>query len=237
MMNVPKWLEPIGFFSFAPACAGRFGADADRRIIQNCPHGRGASAPNHLFGSGSAGLGAGRMTTGHAFAAASPSEEIAQRLAQAQQDGKVYGLHSLLGRAGRSSACPAAAVAGPKHCAVRNRCRPTIRWDQNPSAAIARGVPERVLLPHCSHTLLFFGGCRRCCLVPVLLNSRCSDHGANVDVVPTPSCCLTASTSPSTQISVIWQPSVVKSLRRSIRYRCRSRAYRRRGLDECHESA
>ena len=25
MMNVPKWLEPIGFFSFAHACAGRFG--------------------------------------------------------------------------------------------------------------------------------------------------------------------------------------------------------------------
>src|SRR6516164_1779013 len=70
---------------------------------------------------------------------------------------------------------------------------------------------ERVKVPHCSHTLLFFGGCRRCCLVPVLLNSRCSDHGANVDVVPTPSCCLTASTSPSTQISVIWQPSVVKN--------------------------
>src|SRR6516165_434583 len=25
MMNVPKRLEPTGFFSFAPACAGRFG--------------------------------------------------------------------------------------------------------------------------------------------------------------------------------------------------------------------
>ena len=36
------------------------------------------------------------MTTGQAFAAASPSQEIAQRLAQAQQDGKVYGLHTLL---------------------------------------------------------------------------------------------------------------------------------------------
>lgn len=36
------------------------------------------------------------MTTGHAFAAASRSQEIAQRLAQAQQDGKVYGLHTLL---------------------------------------------------------------------------------------------------------------------------------------------
>src|SRR3984893_11977415 len=36
------------------------------------------------------------MTTGQAFAAASPSQEIAPRLAQAQQDGKVYGLHTLL---------------------------------------------------------------------------------------------------------------------------------------------
>ena len=53
-----------------------------------------------------------------------------------------------------------------------------------------------------SHTSVI-RGLRRCCLVPVLFNSRCSDHGANVDVVPTPSCCLTASTSPSTQISVI----------------------------------
>ena len=41
-------------------------------------------------------LAAGLMTTGQAFAAASPSQEIAQRLAQAQQDGKVYGLHTLL---------------------------------------------------------------------------------------------------------------------------------------------
>src|SRR6266436_7964625 len=41
-------------------------------------------------------LAAGLMTTGQAFAAPSPSQEIAQRLAQAQQDGKVYGLHTLL---------------------------------------------------------------------------------------------------------------------------------------------
>ena len=41
-------------------------------------------------------LAAGLMTTGQAFAAPSPSEEIAQRLAQAQQDGKVYGLHTLV---------------------------------------------------------------------------------------------------------------------------------------------
>ena len=41
-------------------------------------------------------LGAGLMTTGRASAASTPSEQIAQRLAQAQHDGKVYGLHTLL---------------------------------------------------------------------------------------------------------------------------------------------
>jgi hypothetical protein len=47
-------------------------------------------------------LAAGLMTTGQTFAAASPSQEIAQRLAQAQQDGTVYGLHTLLvSRGGR----------------------------------------------------------------------------------------------------------------------------------------
>src|SRR6516165_1280886 len=46
----------------------------------------------HVLGA----LGVGLMTTGHAFAAASRSQEIAQRLAQAQQEGKVYGLHTLL---------------------------------------------------------------------------------------------------------------------------------------------
>jgi CubicO group peptidase (beta-lactamase class C family) len=46
----------------------------------------------HVLATSAAGL----MTTGQAFAAASPSQEIAQRLAQAQQDGKVYGLHTLL---------------------------------------------------------------------------------------------------------------------------------------------
>src|SRR6516165_3026087 len=46
----------------------------------------------HVLGA----LGVGLMTTGHAFAAASRSQEIAQRLAQAQQDGKVDGLHTLL---------------------------------------------------------------------------------------------------------------------------------------------
>jgi len=37
--------------------SGKIRADADRRIIQNCPHGRGAFVPIHLFGSGFAGLG------------------------------------------------------------------------------------------------------------------------------------------------------------------------------------
>lgn len=41
-------------------------------------------------------FGAGLMTTRPAFATESPSDAIAQRLAQAEQDGKVYGLHSLL---------------------------------------------------------------------------------------------------------------------------------------------
>ena len=36
---------------------GKIRADADRRIIQNCPYGRGVTAPIHLFGSGFAGLG------------------------------------------------------------------------------------------------------------------------------------------------------------------------------------
>ena len=40
-------------------------------------------------------LGAGLLTTPYAFAR-SISQEIAQRLAQAQQDGKVEGLHALL---------------------------------------------------------------------------------------------------------------------------------------------
>src|SRR6516162_5611017 len=31
---------------------GKIRADADRRIIQNCPNGRGVCAPIHLFGSG-----------------------------------------------------------------------------------------------------------------------------------------------------------------------------------------
>jgi hypothetical protein len=40
-------------------------------------------------------LGVGLMAAGRAFAT-SPSEDIAQRLAHAQQDGKVDGLHTLL---------------------------------------------------------------------------------------------------------------------------------------------
>jgi hypothetical protein len=45
----------------------------------------------HLLGT----LGVGLMAVSRAFAT-SPSEDIAMRLAQAQQDGKVDGLHTLL---------------------------------------------------------------------------------------------------------------------------------------------
>ena len=37
--------EPTGFFSSAPAVRGKIWADVDRRIIQNCPYGRGLSVP------------------------------------------------------------------------------------------------------------------------------------------------------------------------------------------------
>ena len=58
MIGALKSIEPIGFLSFAPASAGTNRADVDRRIIQNCPYGRGAAARAVcLFGSGSAGLG------------------------------------------------------------------------------------------------------------------------------------------------------------------------------------
>jgi hypothetical protein len=40
-MGVLKSVEPTGFLAFAPAFAGTNWADMDRRIIQNCPHGRG----------------------------------------------------------------------------------------------------------------------------------------------------------------------------------------------------
>jgi hypothetical protein len=58
-MGVLKSVEPTGFLAFAPAFAGTNWADVDRRIIQNCPHGRGRvlSSPARLFGSGFAGLG------------------------------------------------------------------------------------------------------------------------------------------------------------------------------------
>src|SRR5215831_13231355 len=44
MIGALKSIEPIGFLSFAPASAGTNRADVDRRIIQNCPYGRGAAA-------------------------------------------------------------------------------------------------------------------------------------------------------------------------------------------------
>src|SRR5438309_5251993 len=39
-MGVLKSVEPTGFLAFAPAFAGTIWADVNRRIIQNCPHGR-----------------------------------------------------------------------------------------------------------------------------------------------------------------------------------------------------
>src|ERR1700732_4011318 len=42
-MGVLKSVEPTGFLVFAPAFAGTIWADVNRRIIQNCPHGRGRS--------------------------------------------------------------------------------------------------------------------------------------------------------------------------------------------------
>src|SRR5258705_13924384 len=56
-MGVLKSVEPTGFLAFAPAFAGTVWADVNRRIIQNCPHGRGRGLPHRLFGSGFAGLG------------------------------------------------------------------------------------------------------------------------------------------------------------------------------------
>jgi hypothetical protein len=57
-MGVLKSVEPTGFLAFAPAFAGTNWADVNRRIIQNCPHGRERvlSSPA-CFGSGFAGLG------------------------------------------------------------------------------------------------------------------------------------------------------------------------------------
>jgi hypothetical protein len=42
-MGVLKSVEPTGFLAFALAFAGTNWADVNRRIIQNCPHGRGSS--------------------------------------------------------------------------------------------------------------------------------------------------------------------------------------------------
>jgi hypothetical protein len=37
--------EPTELVSSAPAVRGKIWADVDRRIIQNCPYGRGVSVP------------------------------------------------------------------------------------------------------------------------------------------------------------------------------------------------
>jgi hypothetical protein len=51
-MGVLKSVEPTGFLAFAPAFAGTNWADVNRRIIQNCRHGRGRSLVfGRLFGS------------------------------------------------------------------------------------------------------------------------------------------------------------------------------------------
>jgi hypothetical protein len=59
-MGVLKGVEPTGFLAFAPAFVGTNWADVNRRIIQNCPHGRGFVF-TRLFGSGFAGLGLSRI--------------------------------------------------------------------------------------------------------------------------------------------------------------------------------
>src|SRR6516164_7512223 len=51
--------NPLGSLSLHPRC-GKIRADVNRQIIQNSPYGRGRSAFEILFGSGSAGLGRGR---------------------------------------------------------------------------------------------------------------------------------------------------------------------------------
>ena len=50
-IGVLKSVEPTGFLAFAPAFAGTNWADVNRRIIQNCPHGRGrvSSSPPVWF--------------------------------------------------------------------------------------------------------------------------------------------------------------------------------------------
>ena len=45
-MGVLKSVELTGFLAFAPAFAGTIWADVNRRIIQNCPHGRGRRLPS-----------------------------------------------------------------------------------------------------------------------------------------------------------------------------------------------
>src|SRR5262245_46387412 len=80
MMNVPKWPEPIGFFCFAPACAGRFGRMRIGGSSKNCPHSRGVSASIHLFGSGSAGLGPHRSSSRHGLWAGTELGQLAEVL-------------------------------------------------------------------------------------------------------------------------------------------------------------
>jgi len=67
-------------------------------------------------------VGAGLMAPDQAFAVDFPSREIAQHLAQAQQDGKVYGLHTLLvSQGGKTASASDSAVQFCRHSERSNR--------------------------------------------------------------------------------------------------------------------
>ena len=54
--------NPLGSLSLHPRC-GKIRADVNRQIIQNSAYGRGRSAFEILFGSGSAGLGLPKLSS------------------------------------------------------------------------------------------------------------------------------------------------------------------------------
>ena len=98
---------------------GKIRADANRRIIQNCPHGRGASAPVDLFGSGSAGLGGKRRS----LCAYVPEREPMYGNDQAEHtvaDFSQAGLHPMRtcmrGSHGRSTSTPSLGIVA--NCAT-----------------------------------------------------------------------------------------------------------------------
>jgi hypothetical protein len=66
IIGMPKWLEPTGFVSFAPALCGKIGRmwiGGSSKIARTA---EGQVCRNRLFGSGSAGLGKFRYR-GHQF--------------------------------------------------------------------------------------------------------------------------------------------------------------------------